>query len=183
LNFIDKHKRYSLVILIYSILTPIIYSQIDSTRAKDNSLILNPSIHNIQIDATSSILINQIGGEFDFDILRSKNKNTCLGTRVSVEHYYLSNPVDKVLGSPFTNYNLYARISGITNDLAFSVLGGVTYYKTSEPSYLPSKYLFRTGFEIKYGSAFGFILKGSTSLIKNSSFIGVGIYLGYNHIY
>ncbi len=181
MNFIDYHKKYSLVILIYSIFTPIIYSQIDSTRAKDNSLIFNPSIHSIQIDATSIILINQIGGELDFDILRSIIKNTCLGTRISVEHYYLSNPVDKVTGSPFTNYNVYARLSGTTDDLLISILGGVTYYTTSDKSYLPSKYLFRTGFEIKYGSAFGFILKGSTSLIKSSSFIGVGIYLGYNH--
>jgi hypothetical protein len=60
-------------------------------------------------------------------------------------------------------------------------LGGATYYKTSDPGNFPSKYLFRAGFEIKYGNAFGFILRGSTSLTKNSSFIGVGICLGYNH--
>jgi hypothetical protein len=181
LHFFDNCKNYFLIILFYSTFAPISYSQADSTKLIDNSLVFCPSFHGIQIDATSIILMNQIGGEFDFDILRSKNKNTCIGTRVSLEHYYLFNPVDKVAGSPFTNYNIYARISGIKDDLLISILGGITYYATSEPSYLPSKYLLRTGFEIKYGSAFGFILKGSTSLSNKSSFIGIGIYLGYNH--
>ena len=181
LSFTEKFRILLLTILIYMSFAPVALCQIDSTKREDHKLALSPSVHNIQIDATSIILMNQIGGEIDFDIFRSKNKNTCIGTRVSLEHYSLVNLADKVHGSPFTNYNLYARISGVKNDLLISVLGGVTYYETSDPSYLPSKYLFRTGFEIKYGSAFGFLLKGSTSLIKNSSFIGVGIYLGYNH--
>ena len=179
--FYRNYKNSYLLLFIYTISNPVSYSQEDSSICNGNALGFSPSVHNIQIDATSVILMNQIGGEFDFDIVRSKNKNTCVGTRVSVEHYYLFNPVDKVEGSPFTNYNLYARISGITDELLFSVLGGVTYYLTDDPSYLPGKYLFRAGFEIKYDSTFGFILNGSTSLIKSSSFIGVGIYLGYNH--
>ncbi|MDP3831383.1 MAG: hypothetical protein Q8Q47_08945 [Ignavibacteriaceae bacterium] len=179
--FSNNHKKHLITLFFITIFATINYSQVDSTIVKDNTLVFSPRVHSIQVDATSIILMNQIGGEFDFDIIHLKNKNTCIGTRIGIEHYSLTNFVDKYYGSPFTNYNLYARISGITNDLAFSVLGGVTYYKTSDPSYLLSKYLFRTGFEIKYGSAFGFILKGSTSLTKNSSFIGVGIYLGYNH--
>ena len=167
--------------MVCPLITQLTFSQTDSTKLKDNKLVFDPSIHSIQIDATSIIIMNQIGGEFDFDIIRSESKNTCIGTRIGVEHYYLSNPVSKVYGSPFTNYNLYARISGITDDLKISVLCGATYYTTDDPSYLPSKYLFRTGFEIRYGNTFGFLIKGSTSLINNSSFIGVGVYLGYNH--
>ncbi|MCJ7648425.1 MAG: hypothetical protein MUP85_07415 [Candidatus Lokiarchaeota archaeon] len=181
MSFIEKFRILLLTIFIYICFTQIALCQIDSTNLEDFKLTFSPSVHCIQIDATSIILMNQIGGEFDFDILRSRNKHTCIGTRVSVEHYSLVNPVDKVHGSPFTNYNLYARISGIIDDLLFSVLGGATYYTTDDPSYLPSKYMFRTGFEIKYGSAFGFILKGSTSLSDKSTFIGFGIYLGYNH--
>lgn len=169
------------IIFICAIFVSINYSQVDSSKIKDNALVFSPSVHNIQIDATSIILINQIGGEIDFDILQSKNKNTCIGTRVSLEHYYLTNFVDKVYGSPFTNYNLYARISSITNDLLISILGGVTYYASDDPTYLPSKYLFRAGFEVKYGSTMGFIFKGSTSLVKYSSFIGIGMYLGFSH--
>ena len=170
-----------MIISIYLILSPIIYSQDDSTRLQDNNFILIPSIHCIQIDATSIIIMNQIGGEIDFDILQIKKNNTCIGTRIGIEHYNLTNFVDKYYGSPFTNYNLLARLSTKPDDLSISALLGMTYYTSSEPGYIQSRYLFRTGFEIKYGTTLGFLLKGSTSLIRNSSFIGVGFYLGYNH--
>ena len=180
MGFIDSLKCI-FIMFIYTIFTSFTYSQVDSSKLKDNVLVFSPNVHNVQIDATSIILINQIGGEIDFDILQSKNKYTCVGTRVSIEHYYLTNFVDKVDGSPFTNYNFYARISSITNDLLISVLGGITYYTSDDPTYLPSKYLFRAGFEVKYGSTIGFIFKGSTSLVKYSSFIGIGMYLGFSH--
>lgn len=162
------------------IFTQVNYSQVDSSMNDDKFFYFNPSIHSIQIDATSIVLMNQIGGEFDFDIFQLKNKNSCIGTRIGIEHYYLINFVDKSYGSPFTNYNLFARMSNVTDDLSSSILIGITYYTTDE-NYFPSKYLFRTGFEIKYGTTFGFLLKGSTSLKKDTSFIGVGIFMGYNH--
>ena len=158
------------------------FAQVDSTRLVGRKLILSPSVHGVQIDATTIVLMNQIGGQFDFDVLRSNNKNLCVGTRLSVEHYYLGNFVDEVDGSPFTNYNLYVRLSTKKDDLCFNVLGGVTYYTTDEPSHLPDKYMFRAGFEIKYGSTLGFIIKGSTSLSSNSSFIGIGVSLCYDHM-
>ena len=163
-------------------ITSFTFSQTDSTKSEDNNLVFNPSIHSIQIDATTIVLMNQIGGQFDFDVLRNNNKNFCVGTRLSIEHYYLGNFVDEVDGSPFTNYNLYARLRGKKDDLCFNILSGVTYYTTDKPIYLPDKYMFRAGFEIKYGSILGFILKGSTSLTSNSSFIGIGVSLGYNHL-
>ena len=145
-------------------------------------MLLSPSIHSIQINATSIVLINQIGGQFDFDVLRSINKNLCIGTRLSVERYYWGDFGGSTLGSPFTNYNLYSRLSTIIDNLSISVLGGITYYTTDDPIYLPDKYLFRAGFEVQLGSTVGLVLKGSTSLTKNSSFIGIGICLGYDHM-
>ncbi|MBU0560254.1 MAG: hypothetical protein KKG93_11865 [Bacteroidetes bacterium] len=179
--FSINHKKHFLILLIITIFTTITYSQVDSTRLKDNALVFSPNVHSIQIDATSIILMNQIGGEFDFDIFNLKNKNVCIGTRVGIEHYYLNNFVDKYYGSPFTNYNLYTRINSMTDDLSISCLVGITYYTSDDVNYLPSKYLFRTGFEIKYGTTVGILLKGSTSLIKDTSFLGVGVYLGYSH--
>ncbi len=181
LNIIDNYKKFLFTIMIYVIFTPIIYSQDDSTKLHDKTFVLIPSLHSIQIDATSIILMNQIGGEIDLDIFHSEYKNTCLGTRFGIEHYYLINFVDKYYGSPFTNYNLFARLSTTPKDLSISILLGMTYYTSEEPSYIPSKYLFRTGFEIKYGTTLGFLIKGSTSMIKNSSFVGIGVYFGYNH--
>ena len=181
MNIISNHKKFFFVIFIYAVFTSIIYSQDDSTKIRDKTLVLIPGLHSIQIDATSIILMNQIGGTIDLDILHSEYNNICLGTRIGIEHYYLNNFVEKYYGSPFTNYNLLARLSTMPNDLSISILLGITYYTSDEPDYIQSKFLFRTGFEIKYGTTFGFLLKGSTSLIKNSSFIGVGVYLGYNH--
>ncbi len=166
--------------MILGIFTQVNYSQVDSSKYDDKLFYFNPSIHSIQIDATSIVLMNQIGGEFDFDIYQLKNKNFCVGTRIGIEHYYLTNFVDKYYGSPFTDYNFFARMSNVAGDLSTSFLIGLTYYTTDE-NYFPSKYLFRTGFEIRYGTIFGFILKGSTSLKKNTSFIGLGIFIGYNH--
>lgn len=162
------------------IFTQFNYSQVDSSKYNDKLFYFNPSIHSIQIDATSIILINQIGLEFDFDIFQLKNIKSCIGTRIGIEHYYLTNLVDKYEGSPFTDYNILGRMSNSIGDLSTSILIGITYYTTNE-NYFPSKYLFRTGFELKYGITFGLLLKGSTSLTKNTSFIGVGIFIGYNH--
>ena len=181
MNLRNKHKRVLEILLICLIFSPIIYSQDDSIRLQNKSFVLLPSLHSIQIDATSIIIMNQIGGEIDFDIFHSKNNNTCIGTRIGIEHYALINFVDKYYGSPFTNYNLLARLSTKPDDLSISALLGMTYYTSNEPSYIQSRYLFRTGFEIKYGTTLGFLLKGSTSLIKNSSFIGIGFYLGYDN--
>ncbi len=168
-------------ILFYLFFFSFSFAQVDSPNVNSNYLAFHPNVQSLQIDATSIVIMNQVGAEFDFNLFQSDNKSIALGTRFGVEHYYLSNFVDKVDGSPFTNYNLLARISKQSDDINFSVFGGVTYYTTSNSIYLPSKYLFRTCFEIKTGDVFGFLLKGSTSLIKNSSFIGIGFYIGYNN--
>ena len=177
-NNSNKQLCFLLVSIMFSSVT---FGQIEETKNKDNILLFNPSIRCIQVDAVSIILANQLGGEFDFDILQSKNKNFGIGTRLGIEHYYLNNLVDRIAGSPFTNYNLLARASANKGDILFSIFCGVTYYKANSDDSSAQKYLFRTGFEIKYGNTFGFLLKGSTSLIKNSSFIGIGVYLGYNN--
>jgi hypothetical protein len=123
----------------------------------------------------------EAGGQFDFDFF-TNNKNICLGTRMSIEHYDLGDFGGKMLGSPFTNYNIYARFSNRTGLLSISLLGGFTYYITSDPIILPDKYLSRVGFEIKLtDNVVGLILKGSTSFVNKSGYIGVGVSLGYNH--
>ncbi len=172
-------------ILIFISITTVIFAQIDSSKIEENKLLLNPSFHSVQIDVTTIGFLNQIGGQFDFDVLNSKNKNLFIGTRTSLEHYYILDFGGTIHGSPFTNYNMFARISSQKNYLSYSILGGVTYYKTNNPVYLPDRILFRAGFEIKLNdNVLGLVLKGSTSFIKNSSFIGIGISFSYdNNLY
>ena len=181
LAFANNSNKHFYFLLFSIILSSVTVGQTDEAKNKDNILLFNPSIRCIQVDAVSIILANQIGGEFDFDILQSRNKDYGVGTRLGIEHYYLNNLVDRIAGSPFTNYNLLAKVSANKDDILFSIFCGVTYYKANSDDSSAHKYLFRTGFEIKYGNTFGFLLKGSTSLEKNTSFIGVGCYIGYNN--
>lgn len=182
-------KKLFLLVILVSIIPHFSFSQADSIESVGNKLVFIPSLHNIQIDATSIVIINQIGAEIDLDVLRSANEEICIGTRFSVEHYYLTNFVDKIEGTPFSNFNFYARLSFTKTPLSFptlkggnlsiSLLTGFTYYKTSDPARIPDKYLFRTGIEIKYA---GMLIKGSTSFIKKTSFIGIGLYFDMNHL-
>jgi hypothetical protein len=182
-------KKLFLLVILVSIIPHFTFSQVDSVESIGSKLVFIPSLHNIQIDATSIVVINQFGAEIDLDVLRSVNEEICIGTRFSVEHYYLYNFVEKIDGSPFTNYNLFARFSISKSSksirilkgdvLAISLLSGFTCFAKSNQSTFKSRYLFRFGFEVEYS---GFVLKGPTSFIKNSSFIGIGLCLGYDHL-
>ena len=169
------------VIILILIINNILFAQSDSTSIVNaKKLQFAPSLHGIQIDGNIFFISYEIGGQVDFDFFQSKSK-MCIGTRLSAEHYMQGDFGGKIFGSPFTNYNFYLRISNAFDDISINVLGGLSYYKTSEPYYFLNKYMPRIGCEFKYGNIVGFILKGSTSFKKNTGFVGIGISLDYNH--
>ncbi len=160
---------------------PLTFSQVDPTRLDENKLLIEPELHGVRIDAVTLLIFHQVGGQIDFDLLQSSNKKICVGTRLSVEHYSLQNFVEKVSGSPFTNYNLFARVTNRRNLFSVNLLGGVTYYTADSQTSKTKRYLFRVGFEARFGSMAALVLKGSTSLMDKSYFIGFGISIGYDH--
>ncbi|MCF8239772.1 MAG: hypothetical protein K9J16_00190 [Melioribacteraceae bacterium] len=177
-----KNESYIIlrVILIFILITNYNLFSLEEQDSTVNKLEFIPSFHSIQIEGNIFIISYEFGGNIDFDLFRSKN-NICIGSRFSVEHYSLGDFGGSKLGSPFTNYNLFLRLS--TNHIYFStdVYGGISYYVTSASNYYPNDYLPRIGFEIKYGNIIGIILRGSTSFKDRTGFFGIGIYLGYDH--
>lgn len=172
---------YYIIIIFILFCNCQIYSQENQDSSTiERKLELIPSFHSIQIEANVFILLMEVGSNIDFDILQSKN-NICIGTRISVEHYNYRDFGGSVHGSPFTNYNLFLRMTKTNSYLSADVFGGLSFYKSSAPDYFPNKYLPRIGFEFRYGHFIGVILRGSTSFEERTGFFGIGINIGYNH--
>ncbi len=158
-----------------------LFSQSDTIKTVSIAkLEYSPNFHSIQIDGNIFVTSFEIGGQLDFDLFRSQ-KNICIGTRFSIENYMLGDFGGTTHGSPFTNYNLYLRLSNTLDYFTMDVLGGMSYYESNAPDYYPNQSLPRIGFELKYGNIIGIILKGSTSFKDRTGFFGIGLSLGYNH--
>jgi hypothetical protein len=149
----------------------------------DGKLLMRPRIHNIQIDSFIFFYNFGAGGQVDFDVFSKKDDSFCVGSRLSIEHYYHFNLVDSDNTPPSTNYNLYCRLSANSDHSSFSLLGGLSYFSSDVSNYNNKSFLFRAGFEAKYGSTVSLIFKGSTSFVDNSSFIGIGVSFGYDHLF
>jgi hypothetical protein len=147
----------------------------------DGKLLMRPRIHNIQIDSFIFFYNFGVGGQVDFDVFSKKDDSFCIGSRLSVEHYYHFNFVDTDNTAPSTNFNLYGRLSLDIDYSSISLLGGLSYFASDISNAKNESFLFRAGFEAKFGSTVSLIFKGSTSFVENSSFIGVGVSFGYDH--
>jgi hypothetical protein len=67
------------------------------------------------------------------------------------------------------------------NDFWLTILGGLAHH-TYDATYYDDKILFRAGLEFKYnllGNEAGLLLKGSTSFQEQTSYFGLGIFVGY----
>lgn len=178
-NFINAIQV--LFVLVF-ILNFSLSAQSDSLKSLNgDKLVFEPGFHSIQIDANLFLISYEIGGQLDIDLFQSQN-NICIGTRISAEHFMLGDFGGTTFGSPFTNYNLYVRFSNTLGYFSLNALGGISFYKTSQPYYFPNQYLPRIGIEIKYGKVVGIILKGATSFKDRTGFIGIGVSLDYNHL-
>ncbi len=59
---------------------------------------------------------------------------------------------------------------------------GFSYHTRKNPNYEPDKILFRPSVELRYNlleKMAGIILKGATSFDKRTTYIGLGIAIGY----
>lgn len=160
----------------------------DSTKVvNEKRLVLNPKFFSVQVDATTLLFINEISGHIDYDVFSSENTLHSFGMRVSIEHYSLGSFAGSTIGSPFTNYNLYARHSIRGSIFWFDLVGGCTYYTTSASMYRDNKLLLRGGFEVGHKFIFsnvgiGLVLKASTSFKSDTGFLGLGITFGFYNI-
>ncbi len=177
-------RIFYLVLTFFILINNISICQIDSTQL--NKLSLKPRFSGLQIEATSFLVVSEIGGLADYDVYSSENKHYNFGARISIEYYdYLSLDVGggRESGGPFLDYNLFARHTIKGSVFWFSVVGGLSihtrkYSREPEPTAL-----LRAGFELKYNITkyvLGILLKGSTSFIEgNTTYLGVGFSLGF----
>ena len=154
-------------------------AQTDTTEADSVEFQFDPRIACVQIEGCFMFLGVEYGGLVDVDLF-SHNNDKFVGLRLAYEKYehYSFN---KGSIAPCSDFCLYARPSLKLNRFLFSVYGGLAYH-LGEGYNNDKKVFFRTGLELKYipfGNLIGIIFKGSTSFIIETSFIGLGVSVGY----
>ena len=172
--------KYLLIVLI--LLSSISYSQSDSIKNKTVQYKFTPQIAGGQFEATTFLYVTEFGALVDFDIISKIETDTkSFGLRLGVEYYSYLEAGGPTGGGPFTDYCIYGRHSIRMNDFWLTFLGGVAYH-TYDSNYYDNKLLFRAGLEFKYnliGNEIGILLKGSTSFQEQTSYFGIGIFIGY----
>jgi hypothetical protein len=172
--------KYLLIILI--LLSSISYSQSDSIINKKAQYKFTPQISGGQIEATTFLYVTEFGALIDIDIISKIEIDTkSFGLRLGVEYYSYFEAGGPTGGGPFTDYCLYGRHTIRMNDFWLTFLGGISYH-TYNTTYYEDELLFRLGLEFKYnliGNYLGILLKGSTSFREQTSFFGIGIFVGY----
>ena len=123
--------------------------------------------------------LREVGGLLDVDLFRNQNlQNHYIGLRLAGEFYGYGN-----LSKTFGDICVYGRTSLRYIKFRIDAYGGLSYH-IGEDSRGNNKneILPRIGLEMKYipfGNFIGIMLKGSTSFKEDTSFIGLGIALGY----
>jgi len=176
----------SLLIISYItiFLSNIIFPQCDSSRIDADELYLNPKFSGFQVEATSVLVVNELGALVDVDIYSSRNKYYNLGTRISVEHYDVLSlgAAEDVENKPTTNYNLYTRFTQKWKHFWFSFLLGGTIQTNLLGSFSNSEIYPRVGFDLRYNLTdyeIGIILKGAKTIIGENGYLGLGVAVGF----
>ena len=103
-----------------------IHAQEKELGKKDSGFTVSPQIGG-QIEFTTVIFTNEIGGAVDLDILNKETDvNYSFGTRFSYEYisYYVpGGPTD---GNPFSDYCLFIRHSAGSKKVDVSLLAGIS---------------------------------------------------------
>lgn len=158
------------------------FCQTDSTNNDSKHYKFTPQIAGGQFEATTFLYVTEFGELLDFDIISKIETDTkSLGLRLGVEYYSYLEAGGPTGGGPFTDYCIYGRHSIRMNDFWFTILGGLAYH-TYDKTYYDNKLLFRAGLEFKYnliGNEIGLLLKGSTSFREQTTYFGIGIFVGY----
>lgn len=179
----EKSTKILLFLFVICFITPdIISANGNISQTSEDKMVLNPNLFGVQFEFTTMLFSYEYGGHLDFDILKSRNKEYGFGTRISFERYHAGTVGGSIIGSPFTNYNIFLRQSFRGSVLWFDVLGGFTYYTTSAAEYYPNELLFRAGFELSYHFLYdiiGLTLKSSTSFKEKTGYLGLGLTIGF----
>jgi len=168
------------ILLLFSI--SISYSQTDSSKSNDERFQPTPRIAGGQIEAITILYVTEIGGLVDIDfVTKADDDIKSFGIRLSLEYYGYLEAGGSTGGGPFTDYCIYGRYTSRMNNFRFTVLSGIAYHNYYSTSY-EDKLLFRAGLEFKYNlldKFFGVLLKGSTSFQEQTTYLGIGIFIGY----
>jgi len=137
-----------------------------------------------QIELSTLLYVFELGALVDIDLFRKESKlDYSFGTRLSYESYAYFEPGGPTGGGPFKDYCFYIIHSARSESFHLNVLGGLAYHtKSSLSTFYPDETLFRTGIELRYNllnKMLGLVLKGSTSFDERTTFVGLGIAIGY----
>lgn len=158
------------------------YSQTDSSKSNEERYRPTPRIAGGQIEATTVLYVTEIGGLVDIDIVtKASDDIKTFGLRLGIEFYSYFEAGGPTGGGPFTDYCIYGRYTSRMNNFRLTILGGLAFH-TYRATYYDDEILFRAGLEFKYNllkNYFGLLLKGSTSFQEQTSYIGIGIFIGY----
>jgi hypothetical protein len=172
-------KYFLILLLLFGSVT---FSQSDSTKSNVERFQFTPRVAGGQIEATTFLYVTEFGALIDFDIIsKIENDTKSFGLRFGVEYYSYLEAGGPTGGGPFTDYCIYGRHTIRMNDFWFTILGGFAYH-TYDATYYDDKVLFRAGLEFKYnllGNEAGLLLKGSTSFREQTTYFGLGIFIGY----
>lgn len=166
---------------LFMILPIVISAQNLQVTENPNKLIPNSSFLGFQIEATTLLAISEVGGAMDYNFFSSENEKYNVGMRLSGK-YYTFTPLD-VGGSGVTesyfDFNFYARHSIKVKSFCISSYLGMSLHNPIATNDDPN-ILLRGGIEVKYFifKNGGFIFKFGTSLLKNTTFAGIGLFVG-----
>ena len=114
-------------VLIFIIYTSNIYSQ---NKTDSSDFESNPQFRSVQIDASTLIFVTKIGAAIDYDLFSSHNKSKTwqsLGLRFGADRILKGTVGGSVTGSPFTNLNVFARLSIEGKTARLDAFGGGAY--------------------------------------------------------
>jgi len=150
---------------------------------QDSKFIFSPSVGG-QFELTTLLYVFELGALVDIDFFKKESKvNYSFGTRLSYESYGYLEPGFPTGGGPLKDYCFYITHSSKSKYFHLNFLAGLAYHtKSSESPFYRDETLFRAGIELRYNllqKMLGLVFKGSTSFDERTTFVGLGIAIGY----
>ena len=179
----EKIKIFFCALIIIFINVGNINSQQDTLKQNDSIMVMGPGFFSLSFEATTLLLVGEIGGQIDFDIYGNKDNTIGLGIRAGFEGWGYSGVGGEI--SKYTSINILGRISNRTKRFWITGSGGMSFMVNNEENlYYDNTGIFpHLEFEMLYNfldkGIFGIVCKGATNFGKTPGFIGVGIQLGF----
>ncbi len=140
-------KQYHIVrvicIFVLSISVKVTVKAFDDSLHITESSFLSPRFRSVQVDYATVVLTSALSfsGDLDLKELRSENptKPVFVGLRAGVEHITIYRGGTESYGSPFTDYNFFARLTVPGSGYRMDSYAGYSYRISSReiPSLLP----------------------------------------------